>query len=149
MSGKNDAGGDRPKAKIKRLRLPSTGPRDEDIGYGKPPRAHQFKPGQSGNPNGRPKGRKNEATMLDEILYKKIPAREGGRQRRVTVLEAIFHRFAENSLRGNIKAAAFLLSRLSALSSGQSSQAELSDDDQAVLKAYADEILSKKKKNKK
>lgn len=24
------------------------------VGYGKPPREHQFKPGQSGNPNGRP-----------------------------------------------------------------------------------------------
>lgn len=131
-----------PKRKIKRLRLHSN---DEDVGYGKPPRAHQFKPGQSGNPNGRPRGRKNEAIMLDELLFKKIVAREGGRERRITVIEAIFRRFAEDSLRGNIKAAGFLLSRLTALSSGQPVQTELNDDDHAVLKAYAENILSKNK----
>ena len=26
------------------------------VGYGKPSREHQWKPGQSGNPRGRPKG---------------------------------------------------------------------------------------------
>ena len=31
---------------------------DSDVGYGRPPKASQFKPGQSGNPNGRPRGAK-------------------------------------------------------------------------------------------
>jgi hypothetical protein len=47
----------KPKSKIKRLRLYDDS-RDEDVGYRKPPRAYQFKPGQSGNPKGRRKGRK-------------------------------------------------------------------------------------------
>lgn len=34
----------------------------------KPPVEHQFKPGQSGNPNGRPKGRKNLATLVREMM---------------------------------------------------------------------------------
>ena len=38
-----------------------------EVGYGKPPKAHQFKPGQSGNPKGRPRGAKSEATILREI----------------------------------------------------------------------------------
>ena len=29
--------------------------RDYEIGYGKPPKQTRFKPGQSGNPRGRPK----------------------------------------------------------------------------------------------
>lgn len=134
-----------PKRKIKRLRLPSTHESEEDsVGYGRPPRAHQFKPGQSGNPKGRPKGRKNEATMLDELLFKRIPVRQGGRDLRMTVIEAIFRRFAEDSLKGNIKAAGFLFNRLSALSSDQPPQTELTDDDQEVLQTYLKEYLSKK-----
>jgi hypothetical protein len=131
-----------PKRSIVRLRLADD--TDDRVGYRKPPRAHQFKPGQSGNPKGRPKGRKNEATMLDELLFKKIPVRDGGRQRRMTVVEAIHRRIAEDSLKGNIKAAAFLFSRLSALSSNSPQQDELNDDDQAVLRAYAQDVLSKK-----
>lgn len=29
---------------------------DYRVGYGRPPRRHRLKPGQSGNPKGRPKG---------------------------------------------------------------------------------------------
>lgn len=134
-----------PKRKIKRLRLPtSQEAADDPVGYGRPPRAHQFKPGQSGNPKGRPKGRKNEATMLDELLFKRIPVRQGGRDLRMTVIEAMFRRLAEDALKGNIKAAGFLFNRLSAMSSEQPQQTELMEDDQAVLQAYLKEYLSKK-----
>jgi hypothetical protein len=125
-----------------RVRLDDDG--GDEVGYGKPPRAHQFRPGQSGNPKGRPKGTKNEATMLDELLFQKIKIREGGRERRITLFEAMFRRFAEDALKGNTKAAAFLFSRFGATSSDDSRQAaELSDNDQAVLKAYAEDLLSK------
>lgn len=33
-----------------------------------PGKDHQFKPGQSGNPNGRPKGRKSLSTMIQQML---------------------------------------------------------------------------------
>ena len=36
------------------------------VGYGRPPVNRQFKPGQSGNPRGRPKGSKNFPTMFAE-----------------------------------------------------------------------------------
>ena len=116
----------------------------EDVGYGKPPRTHQFKPGQSGNPKGKPKGAKNEATMLNELLFQKIKIREGGRERRITLFEGMLRRFAEDSLKGNIRAAAFLFSRYGATSPDQSQeQSGLSDDDQAVLRAYAQDLLAK------
>jgi hypothetical protein len=143
---KGQNGGGR-KRKIKRIRLPPDDENENDVGYGKPPRAHQFKPGQSGNPKGKPKGKKNEATMLDELLFKRIPVRQGGRDLRMTVIEAMFRRFAEDALKGNIKAAGFLFNRLSGISSDQPQQGELMDDDQEVLKAYLNEYLAKTKKD--
>jgi hypothetical protein len=146
MSKSNARNGNDPQPKIKRLRLPSRDDNDS-VGYGRPPRAHQFKPGQSGNPKGRPKGKKNEAMMLDELLFQRIPVRQGGRDLRMTVIEAIFRRLAEDSLKGNIKAAGFLFNRLSAISSDQPQQTELMEDDQAVLQAYLKEYLSKREAN--
>jgi hypothetical protein len=84
--------------------------------------------------------------MLDELLFQRIPVRQGGRDLRMTVIEAIFRRLAEDSLKGNIKAAGFLFNRLSAISSEQPQQTELMEDDQAVLEAYLKEYLSKKDK---
>jgi len=45
--------------------------RDKVVGYGKPPVAHRFTPGQSGNPAGRPKGR-----SVTAILRKVIDAND-------------------------------------------------------------------------
>ena len=41
-------------------------------GHGKPPKDTRFKPGQSGNPKGRPKGAKNKRPGLHEERMKDI-----------------------------------------------------------------------------
>jgi hypothetical protein len=109
---------------------------EDDVGYGKPPRAHQFKPGKSGNPKGRPKGVKNEGTILRELLQQKISLNERGKARRITIHEGIFRRIIEDCLRGNTKSAAFLLNRHHAMTSGEPMDSGLSEDDEAVLEAY-------------
>ncbi|HAO41389.1 MAG: hypothetical protein CL533_18310 [Afipia sp.] len=117
----------------KRVRLK---PSDEDVGYGKPPKANQFKPGKSGNPKGRPKGARSEATMLVELLNRKIEIRQNGKVRKITILEGILHKLAEDSLKGNTKSAAFVLNRLAAIASTASTEPEVNPDDKAVLDAY-------------
>ena len=116
---------------------------EDDAGYGKPPRAHQFKPGKSGNPKGRPKGAKSEATILQELLQHKIGLSEHGKSRRITLHEAILRRIAEDCLKGNTKSAAFLLNRYHAMTSGEPMESGLSEDDEAVLEAYLQKYQSK------
>jgi hypothetical protein len=82
-----------------------------EVGYGRPPAEHRFKAGRSGNPKGRPNGAKSETTILRELLNRKIEIREGGKVRKITVLEAILLRFTEAALKGNTKTAAFLFDR--------------------------------------
>jgi hypothetical protein len=110
---------------------------DSRVGYRKPPRERQFRPGHSGNPKGRPRGAKNESTILREILARKIVNRSGDRVRRITVLEGILLRIADDALKGDIKSAAFLLNRYGAMVSGELQVQDISDDDREVLEAFA------------
>jgi hypothetical protein len=126
------------KKSLTRIRLGLDDERDDEVGYGKPPRAHQFKSGQSGNPKGRPKGSKNESSILKEVLSEKISLRQpNGRTRKIPVLEGIHRKQAEFALKGNTKSAAFILNRYAALVSGELQPEDLSEDDRAVLDAFA------------
>ena len=116
-----------------------------DVGYGRPPSEHQFKPGQSGNELGRPKGSKNEATIIDELFNRKVDVRQNGRLRKITLLEAICLRCAEDALKGNLKAAAFLLNRRQLLESSSERPANdvLDLDDRKVLESYVRQLEAK------
>jgi hypothetical protein len=87
---------------------------------------------------------KNEATILYELLHRKIPIREGGRTRMITVLEAILLRFAEDSLKGNTKSAAFILNRHSTIDSGEPQRSDISDDDQEILETFAQRLMAQR-----
>jgi hypothetical protein len=87
----------------------------DKIGPGKPPKHSQFKPGQSGNPTGRPKGSKNLATLLGKELNKKITVTENGNQKKITFLEAVTRRLVTDSVKGNTRALELLLKTMNAL----------------------------------
>lgn len=75
--------------------------RNYDVGYGKPPKHSQFQKGQSGNPNGRPKGSMNISTILKDQLYRKVTISENGRHKQITVIDAIFRRVSKSALEGD------------------------------------------------
>jgi len=71
-----------------------------EVGYGRPPKHSQFQPGQSGNPNGRPKGAMSPFTLLRQELQSKVTLRENGKVTVVTKLEAIMKRVVADTLSG-------------------------------------------------
>jgi hypothetical protein len=88
----------------------------EKVGPGTPPRHTRFKPGQSGNPNGRPKGSKNFAAILQQQLRKMVTITVDGKPRRMTVQEVIARRLANDSMKGTTKAMELLIRLTSAKS---------------------------------
>jgi hypothetical protein len=66
----------------------SAEPGDDDaVGYGHPPRHTRFQPGRSGNPKGRPRGTPTVGTNLQDVIRQKVAVTEGGKTRRVPVIE--------------------------------------------------------------
>lgn len=121
--------------------------RDYAIGKGKPPPEYTWRPGQSGNSRGRPKGRKNEATIWKEILGRKITIPIGGKLTKVTILEAIQYRIANDALTGNIKSAGFILNRFAVTVTGGEPTTDSSDDDRAVLEAFVRRLKDETSEN--
>ena len=79
-----------------------------DVGYGKPPKHTQFKKGQSGNPNGRPKGTLNLATVLERTLREEVVINENGRRKVITKLEAAITQLVNKAASGDAHAMRYL-----------------------------------------
>lgn len=80
-------------------------PKPYSVGYGRPPVESRFKPGQSGNPAGRPKGRRNFQTMVRRCLEEEIEVSIGGaKKKKIPLMEAIFRRLLSKALSGDHKA---------------------------------------------
>lgn len=98
---------DRPDRKRVKLRKPDTA--TYEVGYRKPPQKSRFKPGQSGNPRGRPKGSKrtphlNEERMKEIVLeeaYRTISIRDGARAVTLPIIQAVIRSLAVTAARGN------------------------------------------------
>lgn len=117
---------------------------DQGVGYGSPPLHSRFKPGQSGNPRGRPKGSLNFATDLKNTLLAPVALNDGGKPRRVTTQKAALLRLREKALKGDVRALDKLLSYAMAMSGNAAEDIAKnpSVDDQAILEAFRQQILA-------
>lgn len=112
---------------------------DYNVGYKKPPKASQFKPGQSGNPKGRPKGTRNLATDLQEELSAKIVVREGNKQQRMSKQQALVKTLFNNALKGDIRAINTFLRLIERTKFDDEDLFEATDvgiDDQKIIEAF-------------
>lgn len=115
--------------------MPRNSDSDSKIGYGKPPKRTRFQKGVSGNPRGRPKGRRNFATVLTEILEEKIIVSEGRVQKTVTKLEATLKKLADKATAGDLIAARLLLALVRSADERavEPPRKELSEDDLQIM----------------
>jgi Family of unknown function (DUF5681) len=89
-----------------------TEPNDNASGYKHPPERSRFKPGQSGNPRGRPKGARNLKTDLTALMKKRVAIREDGELRRVSRQEAMLLSLFDKAVRGDVKASSQMIAML-------------------------------------
>jgi hypothetical protein len=89
--------------------MPKDKNKSYDIGYGKPPQDTRFKPGQSGNPKGKPKGAKNLATIVNNAINEKVVVIENGRRRKRSKMEVAITQLINKAATGDQKALTLLL----------------------------------------
>ena len=107
------------KDKAKGSRRPHANGATFEVGYGKPPKSGQFKPGRSGNPGGRPRGQKQTPNsnlyqigpssepmkeFIVEEAYRTIPVRDGDRIVEIPVIQAVLRSVALNAAKGQQRA---------------------------------------------
>jgi hypothetical protein len=113
---------------------------DDAPGYKRPPQGSRFKPGESGNPNGRPRGARGLKTDLDTVLSKRITVREDGELRHVSRQMALLMSLYEKAVHGDTKATAqitTLVTKLDAPATQQTSEPPpVSDNDRAIVEAF-------------
>jgi len=79
------------------------------VGYRHPPVHSRFKPGVSGNPAGRSKGRKNLRGIFQQILNEKVSLRDGQGVRKISTAEAALRSMVVGALKGDVRNLAMLL----------------------------------------
>ncbi|RZM94511.1 hypothetical protein CWO91_39275 [Bradyrhizobium genosp. SA-3] len=77
---------------------------DYQVGYGKPPKERRFKPGQSGNPRGRPKKCLTLIDLFAHELKRKRTIVEDGQRLRIRADEIVVKRILDLALKGNLRA---------------------------------------------
>ena len=109
---------------------------ESEGGYKQPPKSTRFKPGQSGNKRGRPKGSRNLKTDHNKLMTKRIAVREDGEVRHVTGQKAMLLSLFEKAVRGDFKASAQLfamLMKLEVQDPAPPAPASITENDRAII----------------
>jgi hypothetical protein len=119
-------------------RNPPTIRKRANVGYRKPPKSTQFKPGRSGNPKGRPKGVQNFETDLQETLRMPVEIRDANGIRKITKQKAALEKLADQALNGDARSIQQLFSLASRLRENRTEALAvlLDNADRAILDEY-------------
>src|SRR5690242_11731523 len=82
---------------------------DYEVGYCKPPVAHQFKHGNKANPKGRRRGSQNRKLVIQDVMFEAVTVREGDQIKQMSALEAVIKKTLSKALSGDTKAALMII----------------------------------------
>ena len=128
-----------------RKRSPKSHAGNYKVGKGRPPQSTRWKPGQSGNPKGRPIGSRPVGTVLQDIIQQKVSVTESGKTRRISALEVIIRRLANDAMQSDQRAIKLLLSLVDRYGDSSATKVQLRDllaEDEAILAEYLREPTS-------
>ena len=115
----------------------------QKVGYKRPPAHTRFRPGQSGNPSGRPRRRPDFQAALLAELAETMP--DADRARGSTKLEALVKTLVDSAIAGNARAQSILCSVLTRLGDPDEAESKpLTPDDQALLDEYVGDELKRR-----
>jgi hypothetical protein len=83
--------------------------REDEVGYGKPPKATRFQKGKSGNPGGRPRQNPGIADLFRKVSKQVVQAKGPNGYQRMTKLEASITHLINKATAGDLKAMKVLL----------------------------------------
>jgi hypothetical protein len=118
--------------------------RDYTVGYKRPPKHTQFRSGQSGNPRGKTKGRKNLKTELLEELTQKVIVTENGRQRALSKQTVMVKRMVADAVQGDPKGRDHLLKligQIDAVEASQQSRSPASAEDAEIMARFKARLI--------
>jgi Family of unknown function (DUF5681) len=108
----------------------------DSVGYKQPPKGHQFQPGQSGNPNGRPKGTRNFKSDLRDELNEMISFREGGRDVSISKQRALIKRLVASAIEGDSRAIVTLMSFCARAFGDDNDDQQQAPEDREIMQAF-------------
>jgi hypothetical protein len=82
----------------------SDDPNVDEIGFKKPPKKHRFQKGRSGNPAGRPKGKKGRRAIIERVLLEKRIIEISGKPRELTMIELAVLALRQEAMSGKSRA---------------------------------------------
>ena len=114
-----------------------------EVGRGKPPKAHQFPKGTSGNLRGRPKGSRNFSTDVKDTLKEPVRLTKGGKRKTVSTQHATLLRLREKALSGDARALDRMIDLARTYNDEEIAEeaAKLSLNDAELLEAYEERVL--------
>ena len=112
------------------------------VGYRVPPEDTRFKPGVSGNPDGRPKRRRSIADDLRDELERPVTLVENGEELVVPKRRALAKRLIEAALKGDPRVIAQLDFMARGGDDDPAEQDELASADAEIVQASSDEVVA-------